>query len=73
MRVNDRVMLSEASKAFRKSINTFHMRKGVTIIDPATTYIGADVIIGEDTIIEPECEISWQDCNRFRCKHWSIF
>ncbi len=29
------------------------MKNGVTIIDPATTYIGADVIIGEDTVIEP--------------------
>ena len=39
MGVNDRVMLSEAEQAFRKRINTFHMRNGVTIIDPATTYI----------------------------------
>lgn len=58
MGVNDRVMLSEAEQAFRKRINTFHMRNGVTIIDPATTYIGADVIIGEDTIIEPGVKLA---------------
>ncbi|RIL34280.1 bifunctional UDP-N-acetylglucosamine diphosphorylase/glucosamine-1-phosphate N-acetyltransferase GlmU [Staphylococcus gallinarum] len=58
MVVNDRVMLSEAEQAFRKRINTFHMRNGVTIIDPATTYIGADVIIGEDTIIEPGVKLA---------------
>lgn len=58
MGVNDRVMLSEAEQAFRKRINTFHMRNGVTIIDPTTTYIGADVIIGEDTIIEPGVKLA---------------
>ncbi|MCD8787494.1 bifunctional UDP-N-acetylglucosamine diphosphorylase/glucosamine-1-phosphate N-acetyltransferase GlmU [Staphylococcus gallinarum] len=58
MGVNDRVMLSEAEQAFRKRINTFHMRNGVTIIDSATTYIGADVIIGEDTIIEPGVKLA---------------
>ena len=58
MGVNDRVMLSEAEQAFRKRINTFHMRNVVTIIDPATTYIGADVIIGEDTIIEPGVKLA---------------
>jgi bifunctional UDP-N-acetylglucosamine pyrophosphorylase/glucosamine-1-phosphate N-acetyltransferase len=31
------------------------MLAGVTIIDPATTYIEADVAIGRDTVIEPQC------------------
>jgi len=53
MGVNDRVMLSEAEKALRKRVNEQHMRNGVTIIDPATTYIGTDVQIGADTVIEP--------------------
>ncbi len=30
----------------KKRINENHMREGVTIIDPANTYIGADVKIG---------------------------
>ncbi|MDW4192094.1 bifunctional UDP-N-acetylglucosamine diphosphorylase/glucosamine-1-phosphate N-acetyltransferase GlmU [Staphylococcus saprophyticus] len=58
MGVNDRVMLSEAEKAFRKRINEQHMKNGVTIIDPATTYIGADVRIGEDTVVEPGVKLS---------------
>ncbi|RIP32673.1 bifunctional UDP-N-acetylglucosamine diphosphorylase/glucosamine-1-phosphate N-acetyltransferase GlmU [Staphylococcus gallinarum] len=58
MGVNDRVMLSEAEQAFRKRINMFHMRNGVTIIDPTITYIGADVVIGEDTIIEPGVKLA---------------
>lgn len=58
MGVNDRVMLSEAEKAFKKRTNEQHMRNGVTIVDPATTYIGADVIIGEDTVIEPGVKLA---------------
>ena len=29
----------------------------MTIVDPKNTYIGRDVVIGEDTIIEPGCKI----------------
>lgn len=58
MGVNDRVMLSKAEKAYRKRINQFHMKNGVTIVDPSNTYIGADVTIGEDTIIEPGVKLS---------------
>ncbi|MBM2659734.1 bifunctional UDP-N-acetylglucosamine diphosphorylase/glucosamine-1-phosphate N-acetyltransferase GlmU [Staphylococcus pseudoxylosus] len=58
MGVNDRVMLSEAEKVFKKRTNEQHMRNGVTIVDPATTYIGADVIIGEDTVIEPGVKLA---------------
>ncbi|MCE5003626.1 bifunctional UDP-N-acetylglucosamine diphosphorylase/glucosamine-1-phosphate N-acetyltransferase GlmU [Staphylococcus pseudoxylosus] len=58
MGVNDRVMLSEAEKTFKKRTNEQHMRNGVTIVDPATTYIGADVIIGEDTVIEPGVKLA---------------
>ncbi|WP_426704008.1 bifunctional UDP-N-acetylglucosamine diphosphorylase/glucosamine-1-phosphate N-acetyltransferase GlmU [Staphylococcus shinii] len=58
MGVNDRVMLSEAEKAFKKRTNEQHMRNGVTIVDPATTYIGADVIIGEDTVVEPGVKLA---------------
>ncbi|AKF93636.1 bifunctional UDP-N-acetylglucosamine diphosphorylase/glucosamine-1-phosphate N-acetyltransferase GlmU [Brevibacillus laterosporus] len=53
MGVNDRVQLSEAEAYMRKRIAVEHMKNGVTIIDPASTYIEADVVIGADTIIEP--------------------
>lgn len=51
--VNDRVALAEAERLMRLRINESHMRNGVTLIDPANTYIGADVEIGQDTIIYP--------------------
>ncbi|EIJ80088.1 UDP-N-acetylglucosamine diphosphorylase/glucosamine-1-phosphate N-acetyltransferase [Bacillus methanolicus PB1] len=51
--VNDRVALAEAERIMRKRINEFHMRNGVTIIDPLNTYIGPDVEIGQDTTIYP--------------------
>lgn len=51
--VNDRVALSQAEKILRKRINTLHMRNGVSIIDPENTYIGTEVEIGSDTIIQP--------------------
>lgn len=51
--INDRVNLAKAEKVFRNRINIKHMENGVTIIDPDTTYIDSQVIIGQDTIIYP--------------------
>lgn len=56
--VNDRLALSEAEGFMRERINRKHMLNGVTIIDPSSTYIGADVIIGADTVIYPGSHIS---------------
>ncbi|MFJ8072154.1 bifunctional UDP-N-acetylglucosamine diphosphorylase/glucosamine-1-phosphate N-acetyltransferase GlmU [Peribacillus sp. NPDC096447] len=65
--VNDRVALSQAEQVLRKRINETHMRNGVTIIDPLTTFIEADVQIGQDTVINPGSfikgkSIIGQDC-----------
>ena len=51
--VNDRVALAEATKLMRQRINTQHMKQGVTLIDPDTTYIDATVTIQADTTIGP--------------------
>lgn len=51
--VNSRAQLAEVEKVLRKRINKFHLDNGVTLIDPDTTYIGTDVIIGKDTVIYP--------------------
>ena len=53
MGINDRVQLGEADALLRLRINREHQRAGVTIVDPAATYIEADVEIGADTIIHP--------------------
>ena len=44
--VNTRVHLAEAEAAMRRRINERHMLTGVTLIDPASTYIEAGVSIG---------------------------
>jgi bifunctional UDP-N-acetylglucosamine pyrophosphorylase/glucosamine-1-phosphate N-acetyltransferase len=41
--VNDRVELAEVPQLAAARINERHMLAGVTIVDPATTYIEADV------------------------------
>ncbi|MDS0525312.1 bifunctional UDP-N-acetylglucosamine diphosphorylase/glucosamine-1-phosphate N-acetyltransferase GlmU [Clostridium sp. SHJSY1] len=51
--VNSRVQLAEAEEILKNRINEIHLNNGVTLIDPKTTYIGADVEIGKDTIIYP--------------------
>ncbi len=51
--VNDRIQLAEADKIMRERLLRKHMRNGVTIVDPANTYIETDVKIGADTVIEP--------------------
>lgn len=51
--VNSRAELAQAEVIMRKVINKKHLDNGVTIIDPSNTYIGVDVVIGQDTIIYP--------------------
>ena len=51
--INTREHLAEAEHAMRMRINRKWMEEGVTIIDPATTYIDLDVQIGQDTVIHP--------------------
>ena len=53
MGINDRVQLAQAEAALRRRICEMHMLAGVTIQDPATTYIDSDVEIGRDTTIHP--------------------
>ena len=50
----------------RKRINESHMVNGVTIIDPNSTYIEADVEIGNDTILYPGTNVSGKYKNRFK-------
>ena len=51
--VNNRVQLAQAEQVLRQRKCNEVMLAGVTLIDPASTYIGADVVIGNDTIIYP--------------------
>ncbi|MFN2484961.1 MAG: bifunctional UDP-N-acetylglucosamine diphosphorylase/glucosamine-1-phosphate N-acetyltransferase GlmU [Candidatus Limnocylindria bacterium] len=51
--INDRVQLAAAEALLRRRINEGHMRAGVTIVDPASTFIDSDVAIARDARIEP--------------------
>jgi bifunctional UDP-N-acetylglucosamine pyrophosphorylase/glucosamine-1-phosphate N-acetyltransferase len=51
--VNSRAELAEAEAEARRRILRAHMLAGVTIVDPASTWIDADVTIAADTRIEP--------------------
>ena len=51
--VNSRSELAEVSANMRQTKNEELMAAGVTLIDPATTYIDPDVEIGPDTVIHP--------------------
>ncbi len=65
--INNRVHLAEAEGILRQRINRRWMLAGVTLLDPATTYIGSEVEIGADTVIYPHTHL-WgkttvgQDC-----------
>ena len=55
--INSRVHLAEAESVLRRRINERWMLTGVTIVDPATTTIEPDVIIGRDTTIWPNTHL----------------
>ena len=51
--VNDRVELARAGRILRERLLEDMMRSGVTVVDPATTFVEADVRVGRDTVLEP--------------------
>ena len=51
--VNTRSELAEVSAIMRQNKNEELMAAGVTLVDPATTYIDPDVEVGPDTVIHP--------------------
>jgi len=51
--INSRTELAEVSRLVRQTKNEELMAAGVTLVDPATTYIEPDVEIGPDTIVHP--------------------
>ncbi|MFB1100822.1 bifunctional UDP-N-acetylglucosamine diphosphorylase/glucosamine-1-phosphate N-acetyltransferase GlmU [Terribacillus sp. JSM ZJ617] len=57
MGVNDRVALSQAERIMKRRVNEQHMRNGVTIIDPDSTYISTDAVIEQDVTILPNTMI----------------
>jgi bifunctional UDP-N-acetylglucosamine pyrophosphorylase / glucosamine-1-phosphate N-acetyltransferase len=51
--VNTRVDLAAAAAALRNRVNEEHMLAGVTIVDPASTWIEAEVELEADSVVHP--------------------
>lgn len=65
--INDRAELARSSRLLRREINQQWMRRGVTLLDPDTTYIEPSVHIGPDTVIGPFTLISGKTRIGSRC------
>ena len=71
--VNTRTELSEVGTIMRQKKNEELMAAGVTLIDPATTYIDPDVEVGADTVIHPGVVIQGHSRIGFACEiHASV-
>ncbi len=55
--VNTRAHLAEAAAILQRRLNLAHMLAGVSLIDPATTYIEPGVRIGPDTVVWPNTHL----------------
>ena len=51
--INSRSELAEVSRMVRQQKNEELMAAGVTLVDPATTYVDVDVEVGQDTVLHP--------------------
>ncbi len=51
--INTRAELAIAASELRRRINDAHMLAGVTIVDPATTWIEASVVLATDAVVHP--------------------
>lgn len=54
---NDRVQLAALGREMNRRILETHMRAGVTVIDPATTWVDVGVTIGRDVTLEPGVQL----------------
>lgn len=56
--VNDRVQLARQAARLNAMIVRGHQVNGVTVVDPATTWIDLNVSIGEDTVVWPNTRLA---------------
>ncbi|MEJ7651555.1 MAG: bifunctional UDP-N-acetylglucosamine diphosphorylase/glucosamine-1-phosphate N-acetyltransferase GlmU [Nakamurella sp.] len=55
--VNDRAQLAALARVLNDRIVRRHQLAGVTILDPVSTWIDADVTIGADSVLEPGVQL----------------
>ena len=71
--INSQTELAEASRIMRQSKNEELMAAGVTIEDPATTYVDDNVRVGPDTVIHPGVTLEGSTTIGARCElHSSV-
>ena len=66
--VNSREELAWMEKSLQNDINVKWMERGVTLKDPNSTYIDAEVTIGEDTVIGPNSHLLGRTVVGARCR-----
>jgi bifunctional UDP-N-acetylglucosamine pyrophosphorylase / glucosamine-1-phosphate N-acetyltransferase len=55
--VNDRVQLARLGAELNRRVVEGWMRSGVTVVDPATTWIDVDVSLGRDVTVHPQTQL----------------
>ncbi|GAB4195881.1 MAG: bifunctional UDP-N-acetylglucosamine diphosphorylase/glucosamine-1-phosphate N-acetyltransferase GlmU [Sandaracinaceae bacterium] len=55
--VNDRAQLAEVDRTMRLRLARHFARLGVTVRDPETTYLGADVTLAPDVVLAPNVHL----------------
>ncbi len=55
--VNDRVQLAEAGAELNRRLLQRWMRAGVTVVDPATTWVDVDVLLEPDVVLHPGIQL----------------
>ncbi len=66
--INSQTELAEVRRIVRQSKNEELMAAGVTIEDPATTYVDTDVTVGPDTVIHPGVILEGRTSIGSRCE-----
>ena len=66
--VNNREELAWMEKALQKDVNRKWMERGVTLKDPESTWIDAEAVIGEDTVIGPHTHLLGRTVVGSRCR-----
>ncbi|MDQ1286538.1 MAG: bifunctional UDP-N-acetylglucosamine pyrophosphorylase / glucosamine-phosphate N-acetyltransferase [Actinomycetota bacterium] len=55
--VNDRVQLAAMGRELNRRVLTAWMRLGVTVVDPATTWVDAGVVLDQDVTVLPDTHL----------------
>jgi bifunctional UDP-N-acetylglucosamine pyrophosphorylase/glucosamine-1-phosphate N-acetyltransferase len=55
--INDRAQLADLARVLRDRIVLQHMKNGVSVLDPQTTWIDVDVQLGADVTIKPNTQL----------------